>query len=964
MAKFRAKARAIDLLGKGQIADLPTAITELWKNGYDAYADNIQCDLYIKGYKDLTNNLFTLSDNGIGMSQKDLEEKWIVVGTDSKVRRIGLDEEERFGKMKRPIMGEKGIGRLSVSYLGQQMMLITKKKNEKCACFFIDWRILENFNLYLDDIDIDIYTLNSINDFYDRYEEIIENFKNNLDNGDWNEHQKLKASIISDLDKIKLTEKFTLEDLENIYSEGHGTTFVIFNPHEQIIELKESMMNQLNKNFVVNDLRTSLLGFYNSFKEKAEFSTHFFIHDDNGKYDIIESTDFFTKEEMFSADHWLKGNFDKNGFFNGEVKIYNKVVKHTFRPTRAPGETPYGPFELSFGFLEGTKAKSILTEERWEYLYNKLNMYGGLYIYRDEIRVLPYGRQSSDFLRFEERRTLRAGTHFFSYRRMMGYIGTTREKNPKLIDKAGREGFITNNAYRAFVDDLIEFFIDLADRYYATKEENDMTMRQEQIDDIVKKNKKILENETKKSKKTMMNFKNELVNNEPRIEIIIEELNNLNNELSSIYNENEIIYNNVKVLSTELERKKIELKKLKIDKPSRGNLTSRQEKKYFEYNEKIKKASNIISENDSLLGVIQPRLSEENLQVEFKNRYLQYNGDIKNSLSAYTNRFLIASNYLESQFKNEKYKSQSLFTDKTQSLIEATNITNDRVELQGKIEIIKRVYEESKEEICEKFEPFIRHIEQFSFDVDEELLVGWYKEEYKKMKNKMDQLYELSQLGMTIEIIDHQFNVLYSEISDSLKFFGKISKNNVGIQNQYNQLKMAFQHLEYNHKLLTPLYRTSRRMKTEISGEDIGNYLEKFFGKVFLKESIVFEITKSFKEYKFYTFESIINPVFINIINNAIYWLTPVEKRNILIDYFDNKIVIMNSGVPIHHLDLGRIFELFVTKKPGGRGIGLYLAKVNLHTIEYDINATNDKKFNKLKGACFIIEKLGGETNE
>lgn len=34
MANFRTKARAIDLLGKNQIADLPTSISELWKNGY------------------------------------------------------------------------------------------------------------------------------------------------------------------------------------------------------------------------------------------------------------------------------------------------------------------------------------------------------------------------------------------------------------------------------------------------------------------------------------------------------------------------------------------------------------------------------------------------------------------------------------------------------------------------------------------------------------------------------------------------------------------------------------------------------------------------------------------------------------------------------------------------------------------------------------------------------------------
>ena len=54
MAQFRTKARAVELLGKGQIADLPTAISELWKNGYDAYADKLSCNLYPVSYTHLT----------------------------------------------------------------------------------------------------------------------------------------------------------------------------------------------------------------------------------------------------------------------------------------------------------------------------------------------------------------------------------------------------------------------------------------------------------------------------------------------------------------------------------------------------------------------------------------------------------------------------------------------------------------------------------------------------------------------------------------------------------------------------------------------------------------------------------------------------------------------------------------------------------------------------------------------
>ena len=86
MATFKAKARAVELLGKGQIADLPTAITELWKNGYDAYAKNLNCKLYLDSYKDNQSPVFLLSDDGFGMSETDINDKWFVLGTDSKAR--------------------------------------------------------------------------------------------------------------------------------------------------------------------------------------------------------------------------------------------------------------------------------------------------------------------------------------------------------------------------------------------------------------------------------------------------------------------------------------------------------------------------------------------------------------------------------------------------------------------------------------------------------------------------------------------------------------------------------------------------------------------------------------------------------------------------------------------------------------------------------------------------------------
>ena len=62
MARFRTMARAVDLLGKNQIADLPTAITEIWKNGYDAYGDKLCADMFKPGCGDITRDIFAISD--------------------------------------------------------------------------------------------------------------------------------------------------------------------------------------------------------------------------------------------------------------------------------------------------------------------------------------------------------------------------------------------------------------------------------------------------------------------------------------------------------------------------------------------------------------------------------------------------------------------------------------------------------------------------------------------------------------------------------------------------------------------------------------------------------------------------------------------------------------------------------------------------------------------------------------
>lgn len=106
--------------------------------------------------------------------------------------------------------------------------------------------------------------------------------------------------------------------------------------------------------------------------------------------------------------------------------------------------------------------------------------------------------------------------------------------------------------------------------------------------------------------------------------------------------------------------------------------------------------------------------------------------------------------------------------------------------------------------------------------------------------------------------------------------------------------------------------------------------------------------------------EPVIYSVLINIVNNALYWLKNSEKKIIEFAYDTaiDGIVIRNSGQPIQDNKLQKIFNLFYSNRPNGRGLGLYLAKQSLNDCYFDIWATKEKKYNTLNGACFIINPI------
>src|SRR5690606_24081507 len=131
------------------------------------------------------------------------------------------------------------------------------------------------------------------------------------------------------------------------------------------------------------------------------------------------------------------------------------------------------------------------------------------------------------------------------------------------------------------------------------------------------------------------------------------------------------------------------------------------------------------------------------------------------------------------------------------------------------------------EDAEKKLFPLVEHIKRLSFDIDEELVQGAYKAQYDQMKYQWEQTRDTAQLGIAVEIIDHEFNQLYAKINNQLNFLN--SNEVINSIKEFQFLEKNFKQLEDKYALLSPLYRMSGAILKEVSCRAIYKYLLEFF---------------------------------------------------------------------------------------------------------------------------------------
>ncbi|MGY5351021.1 ATP-binding protein [Wenyingzhuangia sp. IMCC45533] len=992
MANFKTRARTLDLLGRQQIAGIPTAINELLKNAHDAYADKVDIDYFRK------ENFLVLRDDGVGMSKKDFESRWLTLGTESKFlsKKMSPPPVDNT-KPLRPSMGEKGIGRLAIASIGKQVLILSKRENHKIVGALINWQIFELPGLNLEDIVVPVREFNSLpnlNDINEMKKELLDSVSVLLNQGDIDDEEA--KSISSTILSFKLSPKELDKKLIGDYSinDNRGTFFYISN----VDDILNADIDGRKNNKDATKIEKMLIGFHNTMTpDHPSPVLNILFRDYRGEDDtyfsIIDQEHFFTPEDFELADHHIQGEFDKFGQFKGMVKVYrDKNFDHIVNwNANNFKETQCGAFSINLAYVQGTKAETVIDPENFSRILAKADKFGGLYIYKDNIRILPYGDSDFDYLDIEKNRSKRISTYFFSYRRMFGVVNIHQKENFKLKEKAGREGFIENKAFRQLQDILKNFFTQLAadffrdDKTAGPKAEAWKTKRQE-----LQSAHKALERRDKQIKIRKEKFENSV--NEFFI--------NLNNEVfkkevESILEKSEIQFGAVysikghddasqKVLDIESDIR-LELtnykKKISISQP-RGFVIKKSMKVDYEtylseintleYKLFVPAFNRIDSLVEKTVDTLNLEISKRKrlekavdfISTEAKKINQKKQSDLSSSVSDITKRVKELTNDLMIDLDNKIRGVKDDFKNLNLSQGSDIDIVTKRKELENDINSVS-----DRNAII--FDSIIRQLESVYWERDaddhiitNEEITNAIGEELDDLRTRVQSDIELSQLGLAVGVIHHEFSSTIKTVRAGLKDLKAWSDVNEDLEGVYKNIKISFEHLDGYLNLFTPLNRRLNRNREEIKALEIKTFLLDLFKTRLTRHNIKFKHTKGFSKSKLFGFRSTFYPVFVNLLDNAIYWLnnSPVKEKIILLHSdLEGNVFISNNGISIPVQDNYKIFDLGFTRKENGRGMGLHISKEVLNAEFYDIYLDVPREDYSV---TFKIEKLKKENNE
>jgi signal transduction histidine kinase len=435
--KIRPYARLITMLGDQLIKNEQFALSEIVKNSYDADADWVKVTFegFDSNFNYTVESQIVITDNGIGMDVNTILENWMNPATHNK--KSGENGLPKVTDKGRVIQGEKGIGRFSLFKLGKHIEVITRTKNSEQ-----EHTITYDFTNYDEDFT-KVY---------------------NKEEKKWIENNiyldQLSVNLDSDISSVIVHREVRVNHKLFKKDNAHGTKIIIkslkgnwskikiYKAHKELYQIQSGLEALTNKKpkhnieigFAINDEELSLD------KEKEEWLRELIenkkvLEISNGTYNDNTKTFSFDlngkPNELYMGDHEIQGLTScKNSYWNQVGTLFENMPQ-------------IGNFKFHyyiFDFNAKEPSKFYLTRKDKELLREHR-----VYLFRDNIRVYPYGSPNDDWLQVDIHRGLIRASDFASNDQTLGWIEISKEDNPRLKDKTNREGLLeADNTTQAF----------------------------------------------------------------------------------------------------------------------------------------------------------------------------------------------------------------------------------------------------------------------------------------------------------------------------------------------------------------------------------------------------------------------------------------------------------------------------------------------------------------------------------
>ncbi|SDA97064.1 Signal transduction histidine kinase [Algoriphagus alkaliphilus] len=394
--QFRISSGLKNIIGKDLITDDFIAIFELVKNSFDAHATKVEIE-----FENIlsSNGNIKITDNGKGMNYDDLLNKWLFVAYSAK--KDGTEDIDYRNKIQSKIYyaGAKGIGRFSCDKLGSYLTLTSTKDelNSQTEQIVVDW---SKFEQNAKDEFINV----SVN------HQTLKTNPSKFQTGTMLEIYGLRNDSVWDVDKL-LRLKNSLAKLINPFSGNNKRQFEIkiiandFIEHDSLQIDNNRKINGLVENHLLEILKEKTIKIFSEISLDGKTIT----------------------TELSNNGVWLYRIKEENE----EFVLLQEIVVELYHLNRA--------------------AKNNFTRQ----MGMKAGEYGSVFLYKNGIRVYPFGEPGEDSFELDRRQQNRLGD-FVGTSELIGRIEILGENEEFKETTSRGDGLIKNSSY----NQLKSFFIE------------------------------------------------------------------------------------------------------------------------------------------------------------------------------------------------------------------------------------------------------------------------------------------------------------------------------------------------------------------------------------------------------------------------------------------------------------------------------------------------------------------------